>query len=365
MRLLVCGGGTGGHLFPGIAVADAVLAAEDGSEVYFVCTDRPTDRRVLSSCPFKVSPLACGGLKGKSPFALIRSLFKLPWALIRSMVMVFRFRPDLVLGVGGYVTGPVLLAARMMGVKTCLHEQNSVPGLANRIAGHFVDRVFISFPGSSSFFPPGKCLVTGNPVRKKILKLAASQNESKEENGFTLLVLGGSLGARVLNSLVLDALGVLNSQLPPGFKVIHQTGPLDEDGVRGNYNRYGIEAEVRGFFDDMAAIYRQGDLVVARAGAGTLAELAIVGKPMILVPYPHAADNHQVVNAGYLVQGGAGIMLNQQDLTGGKLAGELARLIFSQEDRMKMAKSAQGLAQPEAVEMIVEQCQRLAGNKNV
>lgn len=202
-------------------------------------------------------------------------------------------------------------------------------------------------------------------MRKKILKLAASQNESKEENGFTLLVLGGSLGARVLNSLVLDALGVLNSQLPPGFKVIHQTGPLDEDGVRGNYNRYGIEAEVRGFFDDMAAIYRQGDLVVARAGAGTLAELAIVGKPMILVPYPHAADNHQVVNAGYLVQGGAGIMLNQQDLTGGKLAGELARLIFSQEDRMKMAKSAQGLAQPEAVEMIVEQCQRLAGNKNV
>lgn len=365
MRLLICGGGTGGHLFPGIAVADSVLAGEDGSAVYFVCTDRPTDRRVLAARSFQATPLSCGGIKGKSPFALMRSLLQLPWALLRALVMVLRFRPDLVLGVGGYVTGPVLLAARMMGVKTCIHEQNSVPGLANRMSGRFVHRIFISFPATSSFFPPGRCLVTGNPVREEILRLGASQNEIKEENGFTLLVLGGSLGARVLNSLVVEALSSLSSQLPVGFKVIHQTGTLDEDEVRGNYQRLGFEAEVADFFDDMADVYQRADLVVSRAGAGSLAELTIVGKPMVLVPYPHAADDHQAINADCLVKGGAAVKLTQQGLTAEKLADVLAPLVFSREKRLEMAKASRALGEPQAVRMIVDECRRLTGKTNV
>lgn len=358
VRLVITGGGTGGHLFPGIAVAEAVMAERPGSEVLFIGTDRQVDNQVLGQRSFQTATLKCQGLKGKSPAAALTALVQLPLALLKAMRILRKFKPDLVLGVGGYVTGPVVLAAKLLAIPTCVHEQNSVPGLANKLLGKFVDRIFLSIPGSETFFPAGRTVLTGNPVRREILA-AYGQEEKKE--GPVLLVMGGSQGAHRLNSLVVEGLCKAVKDLPVGFRVIHQTGRIDEASVSEQYAAAGVVAEARAFIDDMAAVYRQADLVVSRAGATSLAELCVLGKPAILIPFPYAADNHQEHNAMMVVESGGGIMHREGEVESSRLAADILRIIKDPEEIKRMGEGARKVSFPDASALIVQECLGLAG----
>lgn len=354
--MIVSGGGTGGHLFPGIAVAEAFLDQYPGSRVLFIGTGRQTDARVLANRKFETATISSQGLKGKSMGQRLSALLQLPLSTFSAMGLLRRFRPQLVLGVGGYVTGPVLLAAKMMGIATCIHEQNSVPGMANRKLGRLVDRIFLSIPGSERYFAPGKWVMTGNPLRRELT--AAAEKKRGQKEGLTLVVLGGSLGAHRVNTLMVGAMGILKNTTAH-LRVIHQTGRDDEQMVAGRYKELGIKAEVAAFFNNMAELYSQADLVVSRAGATTLAEITAFGLPMILIPYPFAADDHQRKNGEYLVQGGAALMFTQEELTEKRLAEEISTLLTDEKRCLQMGQAARRLARPDATKTIVAQCEKL------
>lgn len=353
LRMIVTGGGTGGHLFPGIAVAEAVLERFPGSEVLFVGTERLIDRKALAGRRFGVTSIRARALKGRGLVDKLRGLLQVPLSVIEAMRVIKGFRPLLVLGVGGYVTGPVVLAARLLGLATAIHEQNSVPGLANRLLGRLVDRVLISIPGSEGYFPAGRCVLSGNPVRRDLL--ARAEAEAGKELGASLLVLGGSQGAHRVNTLVVEALGRLAGELPEGFRVIHQTGTGDEEWVRERYRELGLSAEVAAFFDDMARIYSEAGLVVSRAGATSLAEMTVFGRPAILIPYPYAADDHQAGNGRYLVDGGAAVVYRENELDGATLAVAIGGLMRDRKQRQRMGRRARQLARPRATVAIVDE----------
>ncbi len=352
---MITGGGTGGHLFPGIAIADAFLRRFPKGEIMFVGTDRYMDAQALAQRPFAKATITCQPLKGKSMIARLKAVVQLPVSLLQAVKVIRKFRPALVVGVGGYVTGPVVVAARLMGIITCIHEQNSIPGLANRKLGRVVDRVFLSIPGSERFFPKGKTVLTGNPVREEILASSSQAEKVGEISSITLLVLGGSQGAHRLNELVTDAV-TEQKDLPQGFRVIHQTGRQDEQWVREKYNSNGVAATVSAFFDDMPTLYQEADLVVSRAGATTLAELTALGKPSILVPFPFAADGHQEKNGQFLVEGGGAKMFREQELDAARLSKEMFSLLRNKEELQQMAERAHKLGNRDATEKIVDSC---------
>ena len=358
--MLVAGGGTGGHLFPGIAVAEEMQRRFPKGSLLFATTGRNIDNTGLGARGLPSSVIRCQGIKGRGVTGKIRSLLQLPVALLDAVRLLRRFRPDVVFGVGGYVTGPVLLAARLMGKATCIHEQNSVPGLTNRILGRYVDRIFLSIPGSERFFPADRTVMTGNPVRRDLIEAA---RQDKKKGPPTLLVLGGSQGAHRVNELVVGAVDKLFNRLPPNLMIIHQTGKADEVMVRDAYKRIGIGAEVAPFFHDMAACLGRADLVVSRAGATSLAELTVMGKPAILIPYPYAADDHQLTNARFLEEEGAAMVFVEKELTDIALGKELARLLEDADLRQRMAGHTLRLARPEAAARIVDGCLELLGKK--
>lgn len=355
LRMLLTGGGTGGHLFPAIAAAEEMRARLPGSTVMFVGTRRKMDRESLSQYGYMVKSIYSYGLKGKSFAELIKAVAVLPFSFLQSLYCIMLFRPDVVLGVGGYVTGPVIAAARTLGKKTVIHEQNSVPGLANRKLGRWAGKICISLPESGKFFPQTKIVLTGNPVRKPILDLAqTTRDRAADDASATLLVLGGSQGAHRLNELV--AAAICGDERLQSIEVIHQTGAADCEMIRKKYQEHGVSAKVKPFFRDMVEVYRQADFLVSRAGATTLAELAVLGKPAILVPYPHAADNHQQKNAAYYVAGGGCISVAEKDLDSSLLAEEIKGLAMDKEKRAVMAAAMKKLGMPEAAAKIVDVC---------
>lgn len=359
MRLIVTGGGTGGHLFPGIAVATAMRERSAETRVLFIGTSRLLDQQALAGQGFELAALECGGVKGLSPVARLRSLVRMPGAVVDAVRMLRQFAPDLVLGVGGYVTGPVLIAARLLRVPIAIHEQNSVPGMANRLAGKLADRVFISLPCRPPF-PANITVHTGNPLRREILA-AATQAKQREEPP-TLLVLGGSQGAHRINMLMLEAMQWLASAAMP-LRLIHQTGTADEEQVRSCYDRLGIEAEVTAFIRDMAGVYARADLVVSRAGATTLAELAVMGLPALLIPYPYAADDHQATNAEFYVKGNGCRMLRESELSGEILARSISEYLQNREELHTMSATMKTMAMPDATNRIVDECLQLVASK--
>ena len=363
IRLIITGGGTGGHIFPGIAFAQGMMHAYPGCEVLFIGTERKVDRTALSALGFKILTIKSQGLKGKSPAEKFRALPQLPIALMEAARIIRKFKPDLVFGVGGYVTGPVILAARLLGVTTCIHEQNSIPGLANKLLGRIANRIFVSLPGSEKYFPAGKTILSGNPVRSSLIKAARKMKPGAEHDPLTLLILGGSQGARRLNSLMLEAAEKCLSSLVPPLHIIHQTGEHDEVFVRQSYADLGLNAEIASFFSDMAAIYSQADLVVSRAGATTIAEITIFQKPAILVPFPYAADNHQEINGRYLVEAGGALMFRQADLSGEKLGLEIKRILADRKLRREMSQNSGKIARPGATETIVTACMGILKNR--
>ncbi|MCF6290219.1 MAG: undecaprenyldiphospho-muramoylpentapeptide beta-N-acetylglucosaminyltransferase [Desulfobacterales bacterium] len=358
-RIVITGGGTGGHLFPGIALGQALLRTYPGSSVLFVSTARSIDRTTMDRLGLDIATIRCRGLKGAGFLAGIRTLIGLPPSIVAAARVLLRFKPDLVFGVGGYVTGPVVLAARLLGIPACIHEQNSIPGLANRMLGRIVKKIFISLPGSERFFPAARTVLTGNPVRREILAAAeksATGPVTDEQTNNTLLVLGGSKGAHRVNTLVLEALAGLIDELPGNFNLIHQTGADDYEMVVKGYGQLGIKARVAPFFQDMAGIYSLADVVISRAGATTLAELMVMRKPTILIPYPFAADNHQEENGRLVVENKGARMFREQELSGAILGHELLTLIRDSGLRSQLAANIGQLAQTRATEKILDAC---------
>jgi len=356
VRLIITGGGTGGHLFPALAVARGVRERWPGSEILFIGTNRAVDSKALAGEGFERRVLPCSGLKGMGNLARIRSLAVLPGAVLGAMRMIRSFRPDLVFSVGGYVTGPVVAAARLLGVPVCLHEQNSVPGLANRLAGRLADRICLSMACRPSF-PAGKTVLTGNPVREEIIRAAADR--AGTSGCATLLVLGGSQGAHRINRLMAEAASHLADT---AIRIVHQTGEKDRDWVARAYAESGIEARVESFFTDMAGLYRRADLVVSRAGATTLAELAVMGLPALLIPYPHAADDHQMSNAHRYADRGGALVVAESELDAALLAVKVKTLMSDPKRLKDMGRAMSGMAMTDATRRILDVCWELTGN---
>jgi UDP-N-acetylglucosamine--N-acetylmuramyl-(pentapeptide) pyrophosphoryl-undecaprenol N-acetylglucosamine transferase len=353
MRLLVAGGGTGGHVFPGIALAEEVVTRHPANDVVFVGTARGLEATVVPKAGFPIELIDVRGLKGKGLAASLKNLLLLPLALWQSIQILRRWRPDIVVGVGGYASGPVVLAAWLLRIPTAVQEQNAVAGLTNRILGRFAEAAFTAFPEAARHFPRRKVHQLGNPIRRTLM-----ENFMRPEVGHAgprLLVFGGSQGAHALNMRVIEALPHL-ADLRDRLRITHQTGPKDREQVERGYRACGFEPDVREFITDMSAAYAAADLIVCRAGATTLAELTVCKRPSILVPFPAAADNHQVRNALSLSEAGAAVMLEERELTGEVLAREIRAILSSPERREKMARAAGRLGRPEAAKEIADVC---------
>jgi UDP-N-acetylglucosamine--N-acetylmuramyl-(pentapeptide) pyrophosphoryl-undecaprenol N-acetylglucosamine transferase len=328
LRVLIAGGGTGGHLFPGIALAERIRRA--GGEVLFVGTERGIEARVLPEEGWKLELVDVAGIKGRGVVGLVRGLARLPRAYVQSRRIIKRFAPEVVVGVGGYASGPVVATAAMMGLPTALLEQNSIPGITNRILGRLVRRIYCTFEDRSGRFPADKVVLSGNPIRADLLeRLRATSGVDRGGAAPRLFVFGGSQGARALNDGMIAALPSLLERLP-ALEIWHQTGQADEERVREAYADAGLEpprARVSAFIRDMTEPYGWCDLVLSRAGATSLSELAAVGRPAVLVPFPFAADNHQEHNARSFVERGAALLLLQSDMTPQTLAETLAGVL--------------------------------------
>ena len=360
MRLLIAGGGTGGHVFPGIAVAEEWVGRKAG-EVLFVGTSRGMETRAVPAAGYALETLDVSGLKRVGLLGAVRGLFRLPLALVRSITILRRFRPDVVLGEGGYASGPLLLAAFVLGLPTAIQEVNSVPGFTNRILGRIVRRVFIAFADTARFFPWRKVEELGTPVRRAIVAALESAAETEAASGVRLLVVGGSQGARAVSELVVEAAAKLADD-GIDFSLLHQTGSADCQRMQERYRARGLAGRVtvQAFIDDMAAAYAQADLVIARAGALTLAELAMAGKPAILIPLPTAADDHQSKNAACLAAAGAAVVLDQRRTGAAALAGHIAGLGKDPDRRSAMGQAMRRLARPRAASDTVDRLQGLA-----
>ncbi len=353
-RLLIAGGGTGGHLFPGVAIAEEMRARHADAAIRFVGTRRGIEARVLPDLGWDLELIEVSGLKTVGAMGAIRGLFRLPRALWQARRVLKTFRPTAVVGVGGYASGPVVLMAKLRGVPTAICEQNSIPGLTNKILGRLVRAVFLSFDESRRFFKPKKVVMSGNPVRRDLVqKLLATTPEAHER--VNVLVCGGSQGAVAVNELASHALVALAKELPLG--ITHQTGEKDLAATQQRYADGGVTATCSAFIKDMATAYRTADVIIGRAGATTVAELAIAGKPAIFIPYPFAADNHQEINAREMAEAGAALSFKQSELTADKLATALRPLLTDRALRERMGTAMKALAKPQAAATVVEWCE--------
>ena len=355
-RILIMAGGTGGHVFPALAVA-AVLR-ERGAEVQWLGTRRGLESRLVPAAGIPLATLSVAGLRGKGPLSWLAAPFKLAWSLGQSLLVILRFRPMAVLGMGGFASGPGAVMTWLLHLPLLIHEQNAVAGLTNRVLARLARRVMTGFPGT---FPRARrALHTGNPVRPAIAAVPPpAQRLAGRQGPLRLLVIGGSQGARALNQAVPRALATLPSPCRP--LVRHQCGARWQEEVAAEYRRQGLDdARVEPFIEDMAEAYAWADLVVCRAGALTVAELAAAGSAAILVPYPHAVDDHQTRNAMSLVEQGAALLVPEGEAFGERLADCLRG--FAREDGadrprlLAMAEAARRQARPDAAERVAQLC---------
>jgi len=351
MRVVIAGGGTGGHFFPGLAVAQEIAQDED-STVLFVGSDDGIEARAAARHRFRFVAVRMRAFRGGGIAGIVRSLVHLPLAFAASWRALGAFIPDIVIGLGSYGSVPVALAAWCRRIPVVLMEQNVVPGFANRLLGRFARRVCTTFTESAAFFPSVRTVQTGNPVRR----LETQRTPAPES--FTVFAFGGSQGARSINRAMLAAAADLRTRLP-NLRVIHQTGVADVEDVAAGYRAAAIEAEVSAFIDDMASAYGRADLVVARAGASTLAEIAALSKAAILVPYPVAADDHQRKNADVVVRAGAAEMILDRDLSGATLADAIAALAAAPERRRDMATALHAFDVPDAARRVLSVCREV------
>ena len=364
LRIIIAGGGTGGHLFPGIAIARELKKRCEEVHILFVIGRRKMERDIILKAGFEIRSIDVEGMVGKGLLQLIRAFLKVVISTIQSLSIMRNFKPHLAVGVGGYTSGPVCLMGCFLRVPTAIHEQNSIPGITNRILAPLVKKVFISFEESTMYFKKKKLFLSGNPIREEIMdpkifsKRASRSADDLTKKRFVILVMGGSQGAKAINKAVFSALTELKKG---GFLpfVIHQTGSQELKEITAEYYTNGIDGEVTGFIDNMAAAYARADLVICRAGATTIAELAALGKPSILVPYPYATRKHQDVNARALAAYGGADIIIQRDLNGTTLAKKIRMYMENPDALQQMSLFALKAGRPQAKEIIVEELMEL------
>jgi UDP-N-acetylglucosamine--N-acetylmuramyl-(pentapeptide) pyrophosphoryl-undecaprenol N-acetylglucosamine transferase len=359
--VVIAGGGTGGHLFPGIAVAQEFQNRNPASKITFVSTGNLLEKTVLSKTGYTLQTITAAGIKGLGVWNQVKSVAKIPGGILAANKILKNISPDLTIGLGSYSAGPVVFAAWLQRIPIVVQEQNILPGITNRILSRFADRVYISFKNTRSHMDPQKVYWTGNPVRREILdsddSFEAIKDKASDVRAFTVLILGGSQGAHTINMAVIEALDHLGDTEQLHF--VHQTGQADEKPVREAYSKSKISGRVQAFFDDMATQYGQADLIICRAGATTVAEVTALGKAVIFIPFPFAADNHQVLNAGSLSDEGAAEMLLEKDLNGRILSEKIKYYAAHPAELEKMSSRAKQFGKPDAARNIVDDCYRL------
>jgi len=358
MKVLIAGGGTGGHIFPAISIAEEIIGRSADNDVLFVGTLRGLEKELINKKGFNIEYIRTTGMVGKGMISKAFSLFNAFKGVIDSMRIIRNYKPDIVIGVGGYVSGPVVLSARLMALPTAICEQNSVPGLTNRILSKITNRIFATFDESLRFFNPGKTVITGNPVRNEVLNAASGQNNGNKDS-FTVFITGGSQGASGINTIVPRAMGEIRDK---NIRIIHQTGSGELEKVRNLYDTMDLRAEVHAFLDNIGDIYRESDLVISRAGAGAVSELTSLGKPSILIPYPHAANNHQLTNARFMENSGAALIVEENNLDH-IIFSKIVDKILNKQTLDEMSRRSSELGKPDAAKTIADEIIKLVERK--
>ncbi len=341
--IMIMAGGTGGHVYPALAVAQNLQ--DKGWQVSWLGTQKGLESRVIPEQGIEIDWLTVSGLRGKSRLALLKAPFMLLLACKQAKTALQKRQPDVVLGMGGFVAGPGGLMAKIMGIPLIIHEQNRIPGTTNRLLSGIANVVLEAFPGS--FKKPTNAVCTGNPLRK-FFSEAAKNKQFRNNKSLHILVVGGSLGAHILNMIVPSAIASVKE-----IRIKHQTGEKDFQQVKGDYAANRVNAEVVSYIDNMAAVYHWADLIICRAGAMTISEIAATGLPSILIPYPYAIDDHQTVNARYLADAGAGVLIPQQQLTADLLAETINNVRSKLE---QMSHAARQCARLDASEKVAQIC---------
>ncbi|MBV9087060.1 MAG: undecaprenyldiphospho-muramoylpentapeptide beta-N-acetylglucosaminyltransferase [Acidobacteriaceae bacterium] len=352
MRAILAGGGTGGHVIPALAVANE-LDSRYGAKILFIGTARGIENRLVPAAGYELRLVQVGALKKVSLATRVQTLIALPTAVLRASGILGEFRPDVVIGVGGYASGPGMLAAAISGVPTIAFEPNVVPGFANRVLAIAVSAAAVQFEQTCAYFR--RCTVVGVPVRRAFFEI-----HPKTSGPPTLLVSGGSQGAHALNEAVMGTLGALRERIP-GVHIIHQTGERDYNEAQGIYLRAGVSAEVTPFIENMPEAFARADLLVCRSGASTVGEVAAAGKPAIFVPFPHATDDHQSRNAEVLARAGAAVVIEERNLSSERLVDSISALMADPTKRARMAAAARSLAREDAAGQVARIAARLAG----
>ena len=368
MKILIAGGGTGGHLFPAVAIAQEFKMKDNSGRILFVGTEKGIESRVVPREGFEIRFISAEGIKGRGILKKVKSVCKLPIGIMQSIKILKDYKPDIVIGVGGYASGPIGIASVLLGYPLVIQEQNLFPGVTNKILGRFADLVFTSFKETEKFFNKEKVHLTGNPIRKGI---AESESEDKEFElkfhakvsnlkplKFTLLIFGGSQGAHSINKAMVDGLEYL-AKFKDSIFIIHQTGITDLEFVKKSYEKMGFESEVVPFINNMADSYKKADLIICRAGATTISEITACGKAAVLIPFPFAANNHQEMNARVLKENGAAEMIIEKDLNGEMLANKILFLMQSRTRLLEMERESKKMGKPDAAKEIVEYCYKL------
>ena len=357
--LMIAGGGTGGHIYPAIAIAREYVERDAARRVVFVGTERGLEKQIVPKAGFPLEFIDVGGLKGKGGLDLLKNVARLPLGLMQAWRVVGKHRPDVVLGVGGYSSGPVLLAARLRGVPTLIHEANAFPGLANRSVARFTTAAAVAFAEAAPRLKRSDAVVTGNPIRAEFFALGEPPRDAAAKR--RLLVFGGSQGSRIINRTMSGALLFL-AHLRDTLEIVHQTGPNDLESVREAYGQSAFaDARVVPYLDPMADEIAAADLVVCRAGAMTVGELAAVGRAAILIPFAAATNNHQELNARVVERAGGAVVITEAELTPERLAGAISQAVADPRRTERMGMAAKTLAVPDATKKIVdliEQIQR-------
>ena len=353
MRIVIAGGGTGGHVIPALAIAQQ-LKSQFAAEILFIGTARGIETRLVPQAGFSLELIQVGALKNVSLMTRAKTMFDLPRAIAASSRTLSDFDPEVVIGVGGYASGPAMVAAIRRRLPTLAFEPNVVPGFANRMIARWVSAAAVHFEETCQYFH--NCKVTGVPVREAFFSIPP-----KTAGALTLLVFGGSQGARAINQAIIESLAGLREKVP-SIHIIHQTGQSDYDHVLAAYRKSGISGEVHKFIDDMPSTFARADLLVCRSGASTVAEITAAGKPAIFVPFPAAADDHQNVNARALERVGAAVVVEQSNLDAAYLVDTVAAVIGDARRLQGMSAAAKSLAHPKAVEEIAEMVVQLAGS---
>jgi UDP-N-acetylglucosamine--N-acetylmuramyl-(pentapeptide) pyrophosphoryl-undecaprenol N-acetylglucosamine transferase len=356
--MMIAGGGTGGHIYPAIAIAREWLARNPQRGVVFVGTERGLEKTIVPKAGFPLEFIDVGGLKGKGGLDLIRNVLRVPKGLLQAWRLVGRHKPDVVLGVGGYSSGPVLLAARLRGVPTIIHEANAFPGLANRAVAKFVTAVAVAFADALPRLKRPDGVVTGNPIRKEFFE-ATSHRPPATGNRQRLLIFGGSQGSRILNDTMTGALLFL-ARLKDSLEIVHQTGPNELEKVQKAYRESAFaDARVVPYLDPMVEEMAAADLVVSRAGAMTIGELSAVGRAAILVPFAAATNNHQELNARVVERAGGAVVITEAELSPEKLAAAITSIVSDPQRAQRMGEATKALATPSATKNIVDLVEKI------